>query len=261
MRQAAAALFVVSLASTALGAPTKEECVDANTRGQVARKDQHLHVARGLFQTCAVPACPNVVRRDCEERLADVERSTPTIAFAATNDGEPLATATVTIDGAALGTTDKAPHEIDPGPHRFVFRTPGRPDIVRDFAVEEGRPQTLSVAFVEPSARTGNPTFRNVGIGLAAAGLAGIIVGAVFGVATFSSWGAVKGECIQAAACDVARATSDRNQALTFSVASDVGFVAGGVLAAAGAVFLILGTRVAVTASPRVIGFSLERRF
>lgn len=261
MRRSAAALFVLTLASSALAAPTKEECVDANARGQVARKQQHLHVARAAFQTCAVPTCPSVVRRDCEERLADVERSMPTLACEATEEGHAIATATVTLDGAPFGNADKTPHEIDPGPHRFVFHAENRPDVVRDFVVEEGRPQVLTVAFAGRDASAKNTMFRNVGIGLAAVGLAGIIVGAAFGGATFSSWGAVKSECIQAAACDITRATSDRDQALAFSVVSDVGFVAGGVLAVAGAVFLVLGARVVPTVSPRVIGFTVEERF
>jgi hypothetical protein len=260
--RSAVALFVLTIGSTALAAPTKEECVDANARGQVSRKQGALHAARTSFQTCSDSACPSVVRRDCETRLADVEKAIPSVSFDATEGGQKITNATVTADGAPFGSTDGTSHEIDPGAHRFVFRRQGRPDVVREIAVDEGaHGQRVAAVFDEPQAASANLTYRNVGIALSAVGLGGIIVGAVFGGATFASWGSVKGECPNASACDYTRATSDRSQAMSFSVVSDVGFIVGGALVAAGAVFLVLGARVVPVANPRVIGLSIVEEF
>jgi hypothetical protein len=260
--RSAVALFVLTIAPAALAAPTKEECVDANSRGQVSRKQGALHAARTSFQTCADAACPSVVRRDCESRLADVEHAIPSVAFDATEGSQKITDATVSVDGASFGMTDGTSHEIDPGAHHFVFRRPGRPDVVRDVAVDEGaHGQRVAAVFDEPHAAAANQTYRNVGIGLSAVGLGGIIVGAVFGGATFSSWNSAKSECPDTNVCDYARASADRSQALTFSVVSDVGFIVGGALVAVGAVFLVLGARVVPVANPRVIGLSIVEEF
>ena len=260
----AAPIFVMTLASAALASPTKEECVDANARGQVARKQGRLHAARTAFQTCADNACPSVVRHDCNDRLADVTHAMPTITLEATDGGRKITNATVTVDGAPFATsTDGSAIEIDPGGHHFVFHMPGRPDVVRELAVDEAaRAQLVSATFEDRTpAAEANKTYRNIGIGLGVAGLGGILVGVAFGIATFSAWGTVKSECFVAATCDVTRAAMDRNDALTFATVSDIAFIAGGVLAAAGTAFLILGVRVVPTASPRVIGLSITETF
>jgi hypothetical protein len=254
VRRALLSAAVITFATGALASPTKEECVDANARGQVARKQQQLHVAREAFRTCADSVCPSVVRRDCATRVDEVERAIPTIVVEVTAGGQKVDNATVVVDGAPFVSHGSAT-EIDPGQHHFVFRVAGKPDIVREVAVDEGaRDQVVSAAFEEAPKK--NPGFVALGIGVAAAGLGGIVLGSIFGAATIASWGSVKNECANAATCDYTRATSDRNQALVWATASDIAFVVGGVLLASGITIVVLGLRVAPAAGPRTIGFA-----
>jgi hypothetical protein len=245
---------IITFAGTALATPTKEECVDANARGQVARKQQQLHAARDAFRTCADSVCPTVVRRDCATRVEEVEHAIPTIVVEVTAGGQKVENATVLVDGAPFVSHGGAT-EIDPGGHHFVFRVPGKPDIVREVAVDEGaRGQVVSAAFEEAPKK--NPGFVALGIGVAAGGLAGIVLGSIFGGATIAAWGSVKNECANAATCDYTRATSDRNQALMWATAADVAFIVGGVLLASGITIAVLGLRVTPVAGPRTIGFA-----
>lgn len=250
----ALALSVTTLTATALASPTKDECVDANARGQIARKQGQLHAALEAFRTCAESACPTVVRRDCADRVVDVERAIPTIVVEATAGGRKIDGATFLVDGATFRPhADGSASEIDPGPHHFVFRVPGKPDVARDVAVDEGaRGQVVGATFDEAPRKNGN--FVPIGIGVGSAGLVGVVLGGVFGVLTLSTWSTVKGECADAATCDYAKATSDRDQALTWATASDVAFVIGGVLLASGITIVVLGLRVTPTVGPRTIG-------
>ena len=265
MTRAGAFVLVATWSGTALAAPTKGECVDANARGQVARKEERLHDARAAFQTCAERACPSVVRRDCEERLDDVNRAMPTIVLEAT-DVKGKVAFTLTLDGTPFTEgLDGSPVEIDPGPHHFVFHAQGYPHVVRDLAIDEGaHGKPVSASFEQAVLASSPPPgggLRAGGFALASAGVAGILAGTAFGIASFVTWSSVKSECTTAASCNYAQATPDRNQALAFATVSDVSFVVGGVLAAAGVTLVVLGTRLAPTLAPRVIGFSIEETF
>lgn len=250
----ALALSVTTFAATAIASPTKEECVDANSRGQVARKQGQLHDALEAFRTCADSACPAVVRKDCAGRVEDVERAIPTIVVEATANGHKVDNATFVVDGSPFRPhADGSASEIDPGPHHFIFRVPGKPDIARDVAVDEGaRGQVVSATFEEAPRKEAN--WVPLGIGIGSAGAVGVVLGGVFGVLTLTTWSTVKNECATAATCDYPKATSDRNTALGFATASDVAFVVGGVLLASGITIVILGLRVTPVAGPRTIG-------
>ena len=206
------------------------------------------------FRTCADPACPSVVRKDCAGRVEDVEHAIPTIVVQATEGGRKLDNATFVVDGSPFRPhADGSATEVDPGPHHFIFRVPGKPDIARDVAVDEGaRDQVVSATFDEAPPKNGS--FVPIGIGVGSAGLVGVVLGGIFGALTISTWSTVKGECATAATCDYARATSDRDQALGFATASDVAFVIGGVLLASGITIVVLGLRATPTLGPRTIG-------
>lgn len=266
MTRAGAFLAVVTFGGVALASPTKSECVDANERGQVMRKQERLHDARTVFRTCSDVACPSVVRRDCEGRLEDVERAMATIVLEATDAKGKLERVTVTVDGAPFANRlDGAPVEIDPGPHHFVFHVEGYPNVTRDVGIDEGdRGRRVSVSFAQAVLAASPPaggSLRTGGLVLASVGLAGIVLGSILGVGSFVSWASVNRECPTAPSCDYARATADRDQAIGFATASDVSFVVGGVLAAAGIALFVLGTRVTPAVGPRLIGLSLTETF
>ena len=265
-RRAAAVALVTTFATAAAASPTKGQCVDASTQGQDLRRHGSLHAARDAFRTCSDAACPKIVRADCESRLDDVDKAMPTVVFEANDANGKPRTATVTMDGAPLANAfGGTPVEIDPGEHRFVFETQGRAPITRVVALDESdKGRRLSVTFEDPAAAV-SPTrgapLRIAGIAVSSVALAGLVVGGVFGVLAFSTWGTVKGECATAAGCNYGNAAPDRDRAIAFATTSDVTFAIGGALAIVGVSLFVMGVRLLPSAGPRVIGLSLVETF
>ena len=118
-------IVCLALSSAAYaGDLTKEECVDAHSKGQDAREQNKLSLARKLFLTCAQPACPALVQGDCARFADELTRMQPSITFAARDySGADLPDTTVYIDGALVVTRlDGSPHDIDPGSHTVKFQ-------------------------------------------------------------------------------------------------------------------------------------------
>jgi len=103
---------------------SKEECIDAHARGQDAREQNKLSLARKLFLTCAQSSCPALVQGDCARFVEDLGRVQPTVAFAARDaSGSDLPDTTVYVDDALVATRldDGRAYDVDPGPHTIKF--------------------------------------------------------------------------------------------------------------------------------------------
>ena len=104
--------------------PTKEQCLDAHSRGQDARQSGQLSLASKLFLTCAQPSCPALVQGDCSRFTEELERTQPTVSFAARDaSGRDLPDTTVYVDGVLTATRldDGKLHDLDPGRHDLLF--------------------------------------------------------------------------------------------------------------------------------------------
>ncbi|APR78734.1 Hypothetical protein A7982_04081 [Minicystis rosea] len=126
LRASALAASMLSIASPALAAPpTKDECVDAHSKGQDAREANQLVRAGKLFLTCAQSTCPDLVRGDCARFADELARLQPTVTFAA-RDGasRDLPDTSVYVDGTLITSQlgDGKAYDVDPGRHdvRFV---------------------------------------------------------------------------------------------------------------------------------------------
>lgn len=256
------ALAGITFAGVAAASPTKDRCVDADTFGQSHRQAGGLHAARAEFRVCVDPACPAIVRSDCKMRLEEIDRVMPTIVLDPPVD---LAAAKITMDGVLIAGTD--PIEVDPGAHRFVLRVGSLPPVTREVVIAEGdkaRRVTFDrpTAVISPTPKPGGMRpLRVGGIVAGALGLVSVGFGIAFGLASFGAWSSVESECFQAAVCDLARATRDRQRTLDLASASDATFIAGGVLLAAGVTLFLLGGSVAPTASRDGLGLSFTRTF
>jgi hypothetical protein len=122
------------------GSP-KYECIAADTDGQTLRLAGSLFAARRRFGACAKDACPEMVRDDCRERIAEIARVQPTIVFEATNGhGHALRLVKVFEDGALVATRlDGQAFSVDPGEHVFKFKALGRITAEMRIIIEEGR--------------------------------------------------------------------------------------------------------------------------
>src|ERR1700688_4967853 len=87
------------------GELTKEECLDAHSRGQDAKEQNKLSLARKLFLSCAQPACPSLVQGDCARFADDLSRVQPSVSFVARDSaGADLPDTTVYVDDMLVAT-------------------------------------------------------------------------------------------------------------------------------------------------------------
>jgi hypothetical protein len=263
----------------------KEECAYAYDKSQELRDARKLLESRALLRMCSQPTCAAFVVKDCTAWLEDVELRIPTVVLAAKNAaGEDLFDVKVSIDGAGVAKRlDGRSLEVNPGEHDFVFDHEGFA-LEKHVAVAEGaKNQRVEVnlgmaepstpptepAIVQPNAashhdageapRPGDSGRRTAGLVIGGVGLAGLVVGGIFGGLAFSDWGQVKGACgADLSGCPggaspmgaTTNPSNDRNHALTFGTISDVGFIAGGVLVVGGLVLYLTAPKVSVGVGP-----------
>jgi hypothetical protein len=274
MRQVVgAASLVACLAAAPVAAadPTKAQCIEADTSAQNERRAEQLRAARDHLSTCSNPACPALVRDDCVQRLSEIESVMPTLVFAVKDAaGEDVVGVHVTIDGAPVAVdVSGAPMAMDPGVHGFTFVAEGARPVVKTFVVREGEHDRLErivfadlhvppggpVALPPPTSSTATTSTWNpqktAAVALGAAGVVGIVVGSVTGALSFGAWSSSQSDCgTNTSACaNRPQALSDRSSAVTDATLSDVGFVAGGLLLAAGVVVYLTAPSHASTSS------------
>src|SRR5690606_26319916 len=96
----------LSLGATALAdEASKEQCLESHSRGQDAKQQGKVTLARKLFMTCAQASCPSLVQSDCARFADELERVQPSLSFAARDGrGNDLPDTTVYVDGGLVLT-------------------------------------------------------------------------------------------------------------------------------------------------------------
>jgi hypothetical protein len=248
-RQLAAwmATATILVSADAAAAPTKGQCVDANTQGQELQRGGRLAEAREKLRICADAACPSIVQSDCNMRLNDLDKVQPTIAFAGKDpSGADVSAVTVTMDGKPLvDKLDGTPVPVDPGQHTFTFTVAGQPPITRTLLVVEGERgrrevvvlpgATATTTSAPSSAPQPAPTASVGGMGtqkvlaLVAAGIGvvGVGIGSAFGLIAMSKKSDAQTSCPnQCATPDGVNKWKDAGSAADVST---IGFIVGGV--------------------------------
>jgi hypothetical protein len=251
------ALMLVGLPARSAD-PTKQQCVEANDSAQDLRQAGKLRQARDKLALCANASCPGVVREDCTQRLAEVDSAMPHIVFAAKDAaGNDLVDVKVTIDGAPLADRlDGSALKVDPGPHVFVFTWEGHPSVTKRLVLAEhdqARREVVvfggaEIPHVEPASPATAPAAagsggsgidrKTIAFAVGGAGVAGLIVGSIFGAVASSKWSAAKSDC-GAGCAPTAPAQGEKNTASSDATISTVAFVVGGALAAGGVVLYL----------------------
>jgi hypothetical protein len=250
------------------GGITKDQCVDANGLGQELRRVGKLTLAREQLSACASPACPAIVREDCTLRLDELETAQPTIAFSVKDaSGADLLNVSVSVDGTPLAEQlDGSALPVDIGEHAFRFEIHGRGSILRTLVVTAAEKLrrvdirlTTSRAAASPEETFAPPTTaaphteaspgnRALGtqqiMGVVAGGVGVVLLagGGGFGLAASSRWSTAKGQCATHEQCSP-EAIHNRNVAAEYATISNVGFIAGGVLAALGVTLFLTAPR------------------
>jgi len=184
---------------------SKDQCIDAHSRGQDAKEQGKFSLARKLFLTCEQPSCPPLVQSDCARFADDLTHQQSSLTFAARDaQGGDLPDTAVYVDDNLIVTRleDGKPHDVDPGKHIVRFTSggkdqtvmlvvgtgeKGRPVIATFNAINAptptagGRPDAGMTAR-EPEVKTVHPAGSRVLIGAGAAATATGVVLGVLGV-------------------------------------------------------------------------------
>jgi len=157
--------------------------------------------ARASALRCSQAECPALLRTDCAEWFAELERQVPSVVISVRAGENDVAGAAVSVDGKPLDRAlNGEPIELDPGHHVFEVTPAGKPKLSREVVLAAGEkarqlvfelPSETTAATVtkEPTAPPPVATHRPVplatwvlsGTAVAAAG-----AGAVFGVLALS---------------------------------------------------------------------------
>jgi hypothetical protein len=259
-------------------ADDKAACLDAASKGQRFKDNHKLVEAREQFRVCAAVACPAVVQSDCATWLAEVEAALPSVVVTAKNAaGADLVEVKVSMDGQPLvSRLDGHAVPMNAGPHTFRLTSADGTTLEKQVVVREGE-KNQSVAVVlgpagapvaassPPSGRAAPPTseapgavtpsppspavlaapaeahepssaLKSVGWVLGMGGVVGLGVGTVAGVVAILDKNSA--HCVNNV-CDPGTTSGIKSAALV----SDIGWIAGGVLLASGAAFVLFAPR------------------
>jgi hypothetical protein len=181
------------------------ECLAASENAYKSAKEHKLLLERTQLLTCAAEHCPTDVRKDCVQRMDDVNRAIPSIVFEVKDSaGNDLSDVKVTMDATRVAERlDGTAITLDPGQHKFTFEIAGRSPIEKEYVIavsQKERRETILVdpvsakaEVVSPATKTGQqPTVSQERSGLGAqktvaiiagsVGIVGVGIGSVFGL-------------------------------------------------------------------------------
>jgi hypothetical protein len=230
-----------------------------------------IDAQEAFLSVARIPVRPEETSRSAEARresakLAEETRGRiPSLIIKIT--GVPADTLAVTVDGAAVPTQAlAAPRFVDPGNHVISARstTGGAAETSLDLKEGESRTVELTITFKgtapvaaqtapagpdwnTPTAATPQPTggmstLRVLGLVSGGVGVAGLVVGGIFGAMAGSASSDQQSACPSVSNCpNHAQAVSDHSTFQTDSAIEVAGFVAGGVLFAGGVAMFFSG--------------------
>jgi hypothetical protein len=249
------ALLGVIIAAGAVGSPAraadKAACIAAASQGQKLRDAHDLIGAREQFRICASAGCPAIVEGDCAGWLDAVEKGLPTVVVAAKDRaGNSLVDVKVSMDGQPfLSRLEGRATAVNPGVHTFRFETATENPVDLPVLVNEGaKDQVVSVVLGPPAAQgatAGSPlpagptettgsssTMKTLGWVVGSVGLAGVVLGAVFGIVAMAD----KSSHCTGNVCSVGSTGGIKTDALV----SNIGWIGGGLLVGTGVALLLL---------------------
>lgn len=263
-------LASVMVAATGARASDVGDCIDGAANGQTMRDARKLVEAKALFLVCSRPVCPPMVQSDCANWLEDVNRAMPTIVISVRDEaGADLTDVRVSVNDKVLTTKlEGQAFPVNPGRHTFAFQLGDGTRRDREIIIKEGEkdqavnivlgkvvapgpdatpavppvapapapataPAPAPAATPAPEPGSSSP-WRTVGWVTAGVGAAGLVFGTVFGFVAIGDTGSA--HCNANNYCDAGPLGAARSAATL----SDVGFIAGGLLAAGGVALVLL---------------------
>ncbi|MDX2052392.1 MAG: hypothetical protein SFV15_08385 [Polyangiaceae bacterium] len=138
------AIAAVSVLSPDAQAQSIDACVSSNADGQVLQNQGQLLAAVEKFQSCAVQACPEEIRRDCGTAMLAARAIVPSVVIAVRRGDEDVMDALVLIDNSRNPVRlDGRPIELDPGPHVIRVHHGDKDAIERQLVLRQGERNRL----------------------------------------------------------------------------------------------------------------------
>ncbi|AKT43112.1 hypothetical protein [Chondromyces crocatus] len=189
----------------------------------------------------SAPKAFTAAQDSAREELASLRSRIPEVSVDVLGIPEG-ATAEVFLDGTRLDAGPRGSRaRVDPGSHQVRVTAPTMAPVERDIEVAEGADQRVLVE-LQPARYSAGVIPGAIAIGLGAVGLG---LGTVTGAMSLSRVGDLDQSCPSKRCSPAEKSIAD--EARTLGTVSTIGFVAGGVLAAAGVTLLVLrpgsGTR------------------
>jgi hypothetical protein len=130
------------------GGGAKTACLAAHEEALALRGQKKPHAAREKFVACARVECPTVVRKECGEQVALVEKDAPTVVLEARDEAGADTTAVkVSMDGSPIASRlTGAAVDVEPGEHVFRFERESGPPVEQRVLVVEGEKNRKVVA-------------------------------------------------------------------------------------------------------------------
>jgi hypothetical protein len=268
----ALALALVDRAAHAAD-PTTADCLAASEASFKAGNQHKLRAERSQLLVCAATSCPADIRKECVSRVDEVNAQIPTIIFAAKDaSGADLSAVKVSMDGEVLAERlEGIALSVDPGEHTFTYETTGQPPLTKKLVVQEaqkdrresvmfGRPTILpgSAAGTTQTTEARTPTGHGLGAQKILAlvtggiGIAGLGVGAAFGVVALSKKSNAESLCPNA--CVTEDGVNEWSSATLLGNVSTIGLVVGGAALVSGTVLWFTAKPKASTAASAQIG-------
>ena len=246
-------------------------CVSEHEQTQIERKREALLAARTSALSCSQAECPSLLRSDCVQWFAEIDREVPSLVISLRAGSDDVSAATARIDGKpASEALDGRLIELDPGKHTIDVTPPGKPTRTREVILAPGEKARL-VVFELPSAADAAaqgaqkpaavPTYRPVPrmtwiLGGAAVVFAG--VGAVFGGSALAERSKLQ-KAPDSGGCSPYCSNSQVAPVHHLTLAADISFGVAAASAVGSAITYFLRPEIPIPDShPVTVGFGLS---
>jgi len=233
--------IVASLAETAFSGTTAHAqdrtCVAPYEQSQVLRQAGKLVASREQLLQCVAPACPELVRRDCETWLGEVTTALPSVVIRARDPkGRDLASVHVSVDGLAfVDELDGKAKTLDPGSHVFRYQMTGMQPVEDTVIIAEAQKSRLLIVDFKSTVLSESPSdspspsrARTVaGYTLLGVGALGLGSFAYFAANGMSQRGDLKSQCYPT--CPESSVDEVRSKFLVGDISLGVGLVSIGI--------------------------------
>lgn len=220
-------------------ADDREQCVSAADKAQVLRDEGKYTKAREQMLLCSRDVCPGLIKKDCVQWLADIEKSAPTVVVSARDGERDLSEVRVFLDGILLAERlDGKPLVVDPGAHKFRFEHSGtvkeQEPVIRAgeknriISVQFGAPVAPSRALEQPAPAPATTTTSSSavpavmlgGVGVIALGTAGF-----FWISGLGDKSTLEDTCGRTKSCTESDISPARTKLIVGDIAGGVGVV------------------------------------